>query len=774
MMRALGLVIVVSAVACAKKPEVDEPREPVDLAEAVFTSLGDGPGPESQLELADFDLEVTTSGPLAKSHVALALRNASRNRVEAKVRLPVPPGAAVTAAALQVGSRMVPARFVEKKRAAEIYGQIVSRRRDPLLVAWDGPDALSLSVFPLEPGQTRRIEIDWVEPIATRDGHRWYRVPVVGHQGKLVGLPDRIRVNGSSARPVGSARDPATRWLSLGAAPLGPWEVEGYRQVVPMESPRPQPQSLVLMLETSSAMTEASRDHQVEIAHAILAAIPAQTRVTLLAVDWLVQAMAEDATIEEARQVLDRWSDIPLAGALFPQRVLVAASQIAGRVDARALVFVGVGRAAMETPSAGAWPPADAGLPLIVVVESLAASTSWPPNAETVRAGRSATSIARHVSRSLDRLGPAPPKDLGQVVAEFPTVTGMPVLIARSHGQAPLDHHLAGSFGALWVRACALRGAIGCDEIQVVSPTLSLLALESEEQYAAWGIVGENPQASLPVPNAPASRATEGLYARRARDAGFLALRSSSRAAPMPRPVREQSRAREAYAYARSRLLRENRQVLTSCLERDGAALNKTDVEVLLTVSARGEVVNVRLLGIPEESPVADCLRAMLRLWSFPLVGAGETFVRLSLDASSRSPAAIQRQNEIAQVLQLDEWDETLPLRVARIYDLPYWGSIHHLAWLVVSSHERQVVRLPNGLWARPVPNAAVVAGKLLRKSYELDAQRVVSEAAPICPALARRTFESWGLRDQAASIPLVRYPRRIDPQSRFLEECEP
>jgi hypothetical protein len=37
-----------------------------------------------------------------------------------------------------------------------------------LLVSWAGSEAVSLTVFPLEAGQTRRLELDWVEPSPKR------------------------------------------------------------------------------------------------------------------------------------------------------------------------------------------------------------------------------------------------------------------------------------------------------------------------------------------------------------------------------------------------------------------------------------------------------------------------------------------------------------------------------------------------------------------------------------------------------------------------------
>lgn len=49
------------------------------------------------------------------------------SQVEAVMRLPVPPGAAVTRAVLHVGSEFVEGAFVARDRAREIYRSITER-----------------------------------------------------------------------------------------------------------------------------------------------------------------------------------------------------------------------------------------------------------------------------------------------------------------------------------------------------------------------------------------------------------------------------------------------------------------------------------------------------------------------------------------------------------------------------------------------------------------------------------------------------------------------
>ena len=111
------------------------------------------------------------------------------------MRLAVPQGAAVTGAILWVNGRPMNGAFVQRDRARQIYRSIVDRRRDPALVTWDGPGWVSVSIFPLERGEPRRFEIEWIEPAATEAGVVQYRVPTVVNAGRVLGRPS-VEVDG--------------------------------------------------------------------------------------------------------------------------------------------------------------------------------------------------------------------------------------------------------------------------------------------------------------------------------------------------------------------------------------------------------------------------------------------------------------------------------------------------------------------------------------------------------------------------------------------------
>src|SRR6185369_11950609 len=129
------------------------------------------------LLLRKLAVKVTTRPATVRTHLTMEIAGPAHERVEAVMRLAVPRGAAVTGASLWVNGRPMSGAFVQRERARQIYRSIVERRRDPALITWDGPGWVSVSVFPLERGETRRFELEWIEPAAIEAGTLRYHVP---------------------------------------------------------------------------------------------------------------------------------------------------------------------------------------------------------------------------------------------------------------------------------------------------------------------------------------------------------------------------------------------------------------------------------------------------------------------------------------------------------------------------------------------------------------------------------------------------------------------
>ena len=472
-------------------------REP-DLGQARFFARVQGGNGQQELKLEDFVVQVKTGAQATRTHLWITMANPGETQVEAVMRLPVPPGAAVTRAVLHVGADAVEGAFVARDRAREIYRSIAERRRDPALITWNGPEWIDATVFPVEKHDRRVLEIEWIEPTASRDGCLWYRVPVIAHEGRNARRPSRITVDGVAVDTLGRAWLPLVTEGLLGAAAVarGPGEPFGYA-VAPARERKPGPTRLVLAAETSRAMPPPERKRQRAVLEQLLAALPKDTGVTLLAVDWAVAAVAENAPPAEARAALDHLDGIPSAGALDLESALRVASARARAVDAHAIVFLGHGADSFRGDGLAAplREMQQAGQSLVVV----GGDATPIADAAALTGGQSLpwTNTTEAVARILALLQRTP-ADLALDNAErffaLETVTGETRWLARFVGPAPdrLPRVEARELEALWTRAhvaaTAGRDTEEGERHRVLTPLTSILVLESTADYARWGI----------------------------------------------------------------------------------------------------------------------------------------------------------------------------------------------------------------------------------------------------------------------------------------------
>jgi TonB family protein len=468
------------------------------LAQTLFFARVQGGSGQQELKLDDFVAQVKTGAQATRTHIWITMANPGEAQVEAVMRLPVPPGAAVTRAVLHVGADAVEGAFIARERARVIYRGITERRRDPALIMWNGPEWIDATVFPVEKHDRRVLELEWIEPTASRDGCLWYRVPVIAHQGGKVRRPARITVDGVIVDLLGRAWLPLATQGKVGEAAVarGPGEPFGYAFAAARER-KPRPTRLVLAAETSRAMPPAERKRQRAVLEQLLAALPADTGVTLLAVDWTVAAVAENVSPAEAQTALDRLDAIPSAGALDLESALLVASARARAADAHAVVFLGYG--ADNFGGDGLAAPLRefqrAGQTLVVV----GGDATPIADAAALTGGQSLpwTNTPEAVTRVLALLQRTPADltlDNAECFLALETVTGETRWLARFAGPEPdrLARADARDLEALWTRAhvAATAGRDTEEGVRhrVLTPLTSILVLESTADYARWGI----------------------------------------------------------------------------------------------------------------------------------------------------------------------------------------------------------------------------------------------------------------------------------------------
>jgi TonB family protein len=508
----------------SQQPSVDiaPPQVPgPDLAEARFCSRQPGGTEENPLAVSSMALTITTAGPTVRSHLKLVVKNPTPAQAEAALRMPIPPGAAVSRAVLHVDGRPMEGAFVQRDRARFIYRSITERRRDPALVVWSGPEWVEASIFPLAPnGGERTFELEWVEPAATAAGRVWYRLPVLAHRGQEKGRPTSITVNGTQL--------PQTQrgWIALGGkVPTAP--VTARRPGDPFglilardQAPAPAPQGapgtrVVVVADTSAAMTVEHRRQQRTALNGLLAALPPDAKVSLIRADWSFTELTERAGAEAVRPALDGLDAVPSAGALDLERVLNAAADRAQADGATAVVFVGRGQDAFGGDPIGAplkkLQAARVTLSVVGLPDAAGplADAAWLSGGRPFAAGEVRGPTLKAVI-TRPRAAPAGAFDKVEAWHPLETVTGDLVWVGRFVGEAPAQaakgepRHLE----ALWGRGRALGIASLNDDLgrthKVLTPLTSILVLEKDEDYRRWGLEVPKAPEGEPVAKGPA------------------------------------------------------------------------------------------------------------------------------------------------------------------------------------------------------------------------------------------------------------------------------
>ncbi len=88
---------------------------------------------------------------------------------EADFMFPLPKGAAFQDLKLEINGEMVAGETMNANQARQIYEEIVRRQRDPALLEWMGYGLLRARIFPIAPGEKKRVVVRF-QTVAQREG----------------------------------------------------------------------------------------------------------------------------------------------------------------------------------------------------------------------------------------------------------------------------------------------------------------------------------------------------------------------------------------------------------------------------------------------------------------------------------------------------------------------------------------------------------------------------------------------------------------------------
>ncbi len=166
------------------------------------------PLPRGGIERIRSAVQVAVAGRIARVTVEEWFRNTGPGLGEGTYLYPLPGEAVFTDFSLWQGDRELKGETMDATQARGIYETIVRQKRDPALIELAGHGLLRARVFPINPGETRKITLRYTQ-ILDRAGDAWRFRYVGGPSGSAASRSFRLEVD--SAARFGEPYSPTHR-----------------------------------------------------------------------------------------------------------------------------------------------------------------------------------------------------------------------------------------------------------------------------------------------------------------------------------------------------------------------------------------------------------------------------------------------------------------------------------------------------------------------------------------------------------------------------------
>jgi len=155
---------------------------PPALADGIIIPEPPWPDPiplrDSWLTIRYHRVSVTIEDQVATTRVEQEFVNEHEWECEGTYVFPLPEGAAVSEFVMWVDGTPVEAKILEAGEARRIYEDIVRQRRDPALLEYVGRGAVQASIFPIPPGGSRKVELEYSQVLPVENGLVRYVYPL--------------------------------------------------------------------------------------------------------------------------------------------------------------------------------------------------------------------------------------------------------------------------------------------------------------------------------------------------------------------------------------------------------------------------------------------------------------------------------------------------------------------------------------------------------------------------------------------------------------------
>jgi Ca-activated chloride channel family protein len=167
------------------------------------------PFPMKQLEITYHHVNVSIKDQVAVTRVDQVFFNPNEWAVEGVYFFPLPKDAAVSAFTLWIDGEPVKGEILDADQARQEYEKIVRQMRDPALLEYTGQGAVKAQIFPIAPGEKRRIELEYQEVLTAENGLVRYVYPLNTEKFSAQPLEDvKISVSLQSEQPIRAVYSP--------------------------------------------------------------------------------------------------------------------------------------------------------------------------------------------------------------------------------------------------------------------------------------------------------------------------------------------------------------------------------------------------------------------------------------------------------------------------------------------------------------------------------------------------------------------------------------
>ncbi|MDD5307048.1 MAG: VIT domain-containing protein [Deltaproteobacteria bacterium] len=187
------------------------PEAPRGIGTLTARAPGSDARSETALDLVSHTVDATLRDGAAITQVEEVFANRSGRTVEATYRFLLPERASIVRLALEVNGRMMEGEVLEKARARRIFKRIVDDSvapRDPALLEWVSGSSFSMKIFPIKPGEERRVLLAYVEPMTAADGRYRYVYPLSAPAGAAPAGMFSVRARIESAQGAADVTTP--------------------------------------------------------------------------------------------------------------------------------------------------------------------------------------------------------------------------------------------------------------------------------------------------------------------------------------------------------------------------------------------------------------------------------------------------------------------------------------------------------------------------------------------------------------------------------------